>query len=96
MMDLSKKLSASGIVTSKPAELTGFLLGTDGVNDISDLTIFNGTSNSGDEVIPTSDYEADYKGLNGVVGIRRDCADGIYCEFTCGGAAEVTVFFRSK
>lgn len=96
MMDLSRRLEASGIITTGPGELTGFLLGMDGVNDVTDLAIYNGQDNGGEEVIPTCDYEADYRGLNGVVGIRRDCADGMYLEFTCAGAAEVVVFYRAK
>lgn len=96
MMDLSRRLDASGVITTRPCELTGFLLGMDGTNDVNDLAIYNGHDNGGEEIIPTCDYEADYKGLNGVTGIRRDCADGMYLEFTCAGTAEVVVFYRSK
>lgn len=93
-MNLSKKLSASGLCYTGPCELNGILIGTDGINDITDLTVYDNTAASGDEKIPTSDYEADYKGLNGAVGLHMGCGIGLYLEFTCAGTAEVTVFFR--
>lgn len=91
-MAMSKKLSASGIAYTGSCKFHGFVLGCDGVNDITDLTIYDGLDATGDEIVPTSDYEADYKGLNGVVGLNVACSNGIYCEFTCAGTAEVSLF----
>lgn len=90
-MAISKKLSASGIAYTGSCKFHGFLLGCDGVNDITDLTVYDGLNNSGTEITPTSDYEADYKGLNGCTGRNIDCSVGLYVEFTCAGTAEVTV-----
>lgn len=89
---MSYKLAASGIAHTGPCKFKGFLLGCDGTNDITDLTIYDGLDALGTEIVPTSDYEADYKGLSGVTGITRKCDIGIYCEFTCAGAAEVIIY----
>ena len=97
-MGLAKKLSASGIAYNGACDFYGWEVGTDGVNDITDLTIYDGTTNAGKEIVATSDYEADYKGLNGQMGppCGVDCPNGIYVEFTCAGAAEVVVYFVAK
>ena len=90
----SEKMAASGVVHTGPCELTGILLSMDGINDVTDLALYDGLDATGTEIIPTCPFEADYKGLNGVVGISRGCRIGLYLEFVCAGAAEVTVFFR--
>lgn len=93
-MHWSTKLSASGIAYSGPCEFLGFILGMDGTNDVTGLTIYNGTDATGQEIVATNPYEADYKGLNGMIGVKRDCPDGIYVEFATAGAAEVVVYYR--
>jgi len=93
-MALFKKIAASGIITSSPARIKGFLWGLDGINDITSATIYDGTTNAGREVVPTNGFEADYKGLNGAVNLDIDCPAGIYAEFTCVGAAELIVYFE--
>lgn len=93
-MDRSTKLTASGIAYTGPCEFRGFLLGMDGTNDVTGLAIYDGIDATGQEIIPSNPYEADYKGLNGVVGLRRDCPNGLYVEFTTAGAAEVVVYYR--
>lgn len=91
-----KKIASSDVITSGPAILTGFLWGLDGTNDITSATIYDGTSNAGRECVPTNGFEADYKGLNGAVGLRIDCPNGIYAEFTCAGAAELIVYWEPR
>ena len=87
----STKLSASGIVTSQPALMLGVQIGMDGTNDLT-LTIYNGVSNAGTEILPTNQYDASALGLNGVVmSYGKFCPDGIYVEITCSGTAEVVV-----
>jgi hypothetical protein len=65
----------------------------DGTNDVTDLTLYSGLSALGDEVLPTTGFEADYKGYNGVTGLNRLCRTGIYLDFACVGAAEVVVHY---
>ena len=89
-----KKITSSGAITSGAARITGFLWGLDGTNDITAATIYDGTDNTGRECVPTNGFEADYKGLNGAVGLDIDCPNGIYAEFTCGGAAELIVYWK--
>lgn len=85
------RLAGSGIAFTGSCKFHGFLLGCDGVNDITDLTVYDGVSAAGREIVPTSDYEADYMGLNGVTGRNIECSDGVYVEFTCAGTAEVVL-----
>jgi len=91
-----KKISSSGIVYNGPAVLRGFLIGTDGVNDVTLLSIYNGTDNTGNEVIPTHGINADALGLNGAMDIHADCPDGIYAEYTTSGTAELVVYYEPK
>ena len=76
-MNIPIKLTASGIAYTGPCELNVFLLGCDGVNDVTDFTIFDGTSATGKEIVPTADYEADYKGLNGAAELHLACWSGV-------------------
>ena len=89
-----KKLSASGLIISGPCVFGGFLLGTDAVNDPT-VTVFDNITNAGDEIVPTSEYDASIKGLNGASlqnPIR--CDNGIYVEITTSGVCEVTAFYK--
>jgi hypothetical protein len=90
-----KMIAASGVITPGPARLTGFLWGLDGTQDVTLATIFDGSDNTGRECVPTNGFEADYKGLNGATGLSIDCPAGIYAEFTCGGAAELIVYWEA-
>lgn len=88
------KITESGIVFTGACVFRGFLLGTDGVNDPV-ITVYNGTSNAGAEIIPTCTYDASQLGLNGVTGINPGiyCSTGIYIEITCAGVVEVVPFW---
>jgi len=90
----TKKLSTSGIATSKCALLLGIQIGMDGTNDAT-ITVYNGTDNSGDEIIPTNTYDAATLGIQGLVSSYGKLAtDGIYVEITCAGTVEVVVDFK--
>lgn len=86
------KKTASGLVYSGACIFHGFLLGTDGVNDVT-ITLFNNTAGEGEEVVPTCEYDAALMGLNGVTGIDQYCSNGLYLTMSVdgGGAAEVVV-----
>jgi len=84
------KFTASGIVHTGQCIFQGFLLGTDGVNDPV-ITIYNGLSNTGTEIVPTCTYDASAYGLNGCTGIHQYCDVGLYIEITCAGAVEVVI-----
>lgn len=92
-----KKLTASGIISNGACVVHGFLIGADGTNDPT-ITLYDNTSATGNEVVPTNTYDASLLGINGVIfgepGIR--CETGLYCEITVGGggAVEVTVYYR--
>jgi len=90
------KMTSSGIVTAKSAELWGVLIGCDGVNDPT-ITIYNGTDNSGNEIVPTNTYDASILGINGaILPFGLYAPDGLYVEITCAGAVEVVAMWRNK
>ena len=88
------KRTTSGTVKSGESFLGDMVLGTDGVNDPV-VTVYDGTDNTGTELIPTATYDSSALGLNGVVfQYARHCEVGIYVEITCGGTVEVVVGWR--
>ncbi len=89
-----KTVSASGQVTTKSAVLLGMQIGTDSANDPT-VTIYDGTNNTGNEIVPTTTYDASALGLNGFVcPYSKRAYNGIYVEIACAGAVEVTVDYR--
>jgi hypothetical protein len=64
----------------------------DGVNDPT-LTFYNNIVASGEEIIPTSTFDASLLGLNGVMGMHMYCENGIYLEVACAGSVEVVPQF---
>jgi hypothetical protein len=89
---LAETVTESGLVYSGKCILRGFTLGTDGVNDPA-IVIYDGTSASGTEVVPTATYDASLLGLNGATGLHHYCANGIYVGITCAGSVKVTVYY---
>ena len=94
LSDRAAKISASTLVLSGAGAFRGFLLGTDGVNDPV-ITVYDRLTASGEEMVPTCTFDASALGLNGVTGINRDVANGIYIEITCAGTVEVVPEFVS-
>jgi len=87
-------VTTSQIITTSPAVLLGMQLGTDGSNDPI-VTVYNGTDNTGGEIVPTATYDASALGLNGFIGAYdKKAYSGIYVEITCAGAVEVTIDYR--
>ena len=87
-------VSSSQIITSNSATLAGMQLGTDGVNDPT-VTIYDGTTNAGNEIVPTTTYDASALGLSGFVGAYdKKAYNGIYVEISGAGSVEVTVDYR--
>jgi hypothetical protein len=87
-------ISSSAIITSDRAVFMGMQLGTDGANDPV-ITIYDGTDNAGNEIVPTATYDASVLGLNGLLGpYDKRAYNGIYVEITTGGTVEVTVDYR--
>ena len=85
------KKTSTGIVYAGACILHGFLVGTDGVNDPT-ITIYDHASAaSGEEVVPTSVYDASAFGLNGATGMYQFCTNGLYLAISTSGACEVTI-----
>ena len=89
-----KTLTSSGIIANGSAIMKGYLMGTDGTNDVSAFTIYDGTDNTGRKIVPTHGIVAANQGLNGATGLNFDCPSGIYAEFTTSGTAELIVYYR--
>lgn len=88
----AKKVTASGIAFSADCVLKNLLIGMDKLND-PEITVYEGTDNSGDEKVPTNTYDASALGLNGAVNLNVRCHGGIYVEISCSGTVEVSVHF---
>lgn len=98
-MKRTHKASCSGGTPANQLAYTGrcmfqgFLLGTDGTNDPT-ITIYDNTTNSGRELVPTTTYDASALGLNGaMIPCELEANKGVYAEITCAGACEVVVIF---
>jgi hypothetical protein len=66
-------------------------LATDAVNDPT-ITIYDNTSAAGTELVPTTLYEADYKGLNGFTcGYGKYFSNGLHIVISFGGAGTCEV-----
>ena len=93
LMNKSKHTTSGTVITGKAA-FGGLLIGTDGANDPV-VTVYDNTSNSGTELIPTTTFDASALGLNGaMIPHPIHCSTGIYVEITTGGTVEVTILFR--
>lgn len=62
----TNELTASGMLYTGKCIFTDLLIGMDGTNDPA-VSAFDGTDNTGREVLPTNTYDASKLGLNGVV-----------------------------
>lgn len=91
----SVKLSATGQAYTGKCILHGYIIGTDGTNNPT-ITIYDGTSTSGEEIIPTAEYDAAALGVNGVVlseNASIECKTGIYVSITTSGTCEVVAIY---
>lgn len=79
-----------GIAYTGPCIFHGFLIGCDGVTDPV-ITVFNNTSASGQEVVPTTTFDGSALGLSGVTGQNKLCSIGLYIQIT--GTVEVVPDF---
>ncbi len=98
----TKYLTDSGLVCTGHGYLTGLLVGMDNVND-PQITVYDNTSASGKEIIPTTNLDASAKGFNGFFGgIRIEFSKGCYVlvEDPGGGAfsgsIELSIFISQS
>jgi len=91
------KVTSSSAVYSGACKLYGFLLGMDGVNNATVTVYNNASAASGDEVVPTNEYDASALGLQGFMAgvLPIECRNGIYVDVS-GSNVEVVVLFRPK
>ena len=88
-------ISSSQIITSLSAALHGMQIGTDGVNDPT-VTVYDGVDNTGNEIVPTTTYDASALGISGfVAAYAKRAYSGIFVEISGAGAVEVTIDFRN-
>jgi hypothetical protein len=88
------KKTASGIVIAEPCIFGGFFLGTDSANDPTITVYDNAAAASGEELVPTTEYDASVLGLNGAIGFSVLARNGVYIEITTAGTCEVTVLYH--
>ena len=89
-------VSTTATITSSSAVLAGMQIGTDSANDPT-ITVYDGTDNTGNEIVPTTTYDASALGLNGfVASYKKRAYNGIFVEVSIGaGAVEVTIDYRN-
>lgn len=87
-------VSSSQAVASVRSILFGLQVGMDAINDPT-ITVYDGTDNTGNEIVPTTTYDASALGLNGfTASYAKKAYNGIYVEISCAGTVEVTVDYR--
>jgi hypothetical protein len=88
-------LTASGIACTGPCAFGGALIGDiDGVNDMT-VTIYDGITAAGTEVMPTTIFDGTVKGLEGIAENRKvQCTIGIYVAISGAGTLKVTVRYK--
>lgn len=92
----SVKLTTSGIAYTGECLMTGMFLGMDKLND-PNITVYDGIDNTGNEIVPTNDYDASALNLNGYqAGTPDHCETGIYVEITCAGTVEVVIKYQPR
>ena len=69
-------------ISNIPCFFLGFLLGLDGTNDPT-ITIYDNTTNTGNQIIPTNTYDASQLGLNGaILPYPKYCKNGVYADIS--------------
>ena len=88
------KKTVSGLIITGESHFYGFTLGTDGVNDPT-VTLYDNTAASGNEIVPTTTYDASALGLSGMLlGHAVYCRNGIYVELSAVGTKEIVIYYR--
>ena len=87
--------TADKVAVNTACHLWGFLVGCDGSNDPTISVYDNATTASGNELLPTTTYDASALGLNGVsLPAAVMASNGITVSVTLGsGTCEVVVLF---
>ena len=95
-----KKLTESGLITSKPCGFANYMIGKDGTNDITEFTIYDGPDNTYEELFPTEwKIKASDEYPSGIWSLGQDKVDankGLYAEWTCAGSSEIFFYFIEK
>ena len=80
-------------ITTVPSNILGVLIVADGTNDPT-VGVYDGTESSHTLRLPQIDFEADYKGYNGVMlTFRLPCLNGICIYAISDGAFDVSVYY---
>ena len=59
--------------------------------------MYDGEDNTGEEILPTNEYDATLLGLNGVVlKAPVQCWTGIYVEISCAGTVEAITHYKER
>ncbi len=92
----SNPLTASALVVTGRAVFYGFMVRTDGTNDVT-LTFYDNTVASGTNIIPSS-IVVDGGSKVGTLDDERGLAvtNGIYAEITCAGTYSYQVYYDNN
>jgi len=88
-------VTESGIAYTGPCAWGGALIGDkDGINNMT-VTVYDGITAAGTEIVPTTIFDGTSKGLEGVAENRKiQCTTGIYVLIAGSGTIKVTVRYK--
>ena len=94
-VDYSANLTADATIVSGKAEFHGITITGDGTNVIT-VDIHNGTSTSGEKIVPTITFAQNANTKTQSFGVYPpvDCSKGIYVNITTAGTASYVVYFK--
>jgi hypothetical protein len=87
-------IEESTLIYTGSGLLFGIQIATDGSNDPT-ITAWDGVAAAGIMILPTTEFEADYKGLNGFTcAYGKSFITGLYIEIAGAGQRYVTIDYR--
>lgn len=91
----TSSITETATIHTGPCVFGGALIGDkDGVNNMT-LTLYDATSATGTEIIPTTTFDGTTKGLEGVSENHKiQCANGLHAVISGAGTLKVTVRYR--
>jgi len=93
---ITDKSTTSELIHTGEVYLCGMHIGLDGINNPS-ITVFDGTDDTGIEIVPLTEYDAGALGLQGFeTNYPILCETGLYIKIACAGDVYVITKYRVK
>jgi hypothetical protein len=92
-MESSGAKTADALIASGDNALRGFIIQTDGTNDVT-ITIYDGLTATGNELTPTAFTVTGSDNYGGVVDLHVRSRIGIYADITTAGTCSYVVYYN--